>query len=63
MSFVSTAAKLNKGTRKLGHQCVAPSSIRRNHTNFSGTTVPPLTKERWNKAMAMSHKYKNMSAW
>lgn len=32
-------------------------------TNFSGTTVPPLTKEQYNKGMSLSEKYKTMSAW
>lgn len=60
MSYVSTQAKLNTASKKLGHKCRV---VRRNYTNFAGTTVPPLTKEQYKKAMALSEKMKNMSAW
>ena len=63
MSYVSTQAKLNTASKKLGHKCRAVRPVRKDYTNFAGTTVPPLTKEQYKKAMALSRKMKNMSAW
>lgn len=60
MSYISTQAKLNTASRKLGHRCRV---VRKDYTNFAGTNVTPLTKEQYKKAMALSHKMKNMSAW
>jgi len=60
MSYVSTQAKLNTASRKLGHKCRV---VRKDYTNFAGTTVTPLTKEQFKKAMTLSHKMKIMSAW
>lgn len=60
MSYVSTQAKLNTASKKLSHKCRV---VRKNYTNFAGTTVPPVTKEQYKKAMALSEKMKNMSAW
>lgn len=48
MSYVSTQAKLNTANKKLGHK---RRTIRRDYTDFGGTTVPPLTKEQYEKAM------------
>ena len=61
MSYISTMAKLNIHQKKIGHKY--SKSVRKNYTNFSGTNVPPITKESWDKAVTLSHKYKNMSAW
>ena len=61
MSYVSTMAKTYTLQKKMGHKCMP--IIRKNYTNFSGTTVLPLTKEQYNKGMALAHKMKNMSAW
>lgn len=63
MSYVSTQAKLNVASKKLGHKCRVCRVVRKDYTNFAGTTVPPLTKEQYKKAMALSEKMKNMSAW
>ena len=64
MSKVSSEAKVYVAAKKLGHKCHhAIRHIDRSHSNFAGSNVPPLTKEQWDKAMAPSHKYKNMSAW
>ena len=57
MSYVSTQAKLNTASKKLGHKCRV---VRKDYTNFAGTTVPPLTKKQYNKAMALSEKMKDM---
>jgi len=63
MSYVSTQAKLYLASKKLGHKCRAVRPVRKDYTNFAGTTIPPLTKEQYKKAMALSEKMKNMSAW
>ena len=63
MSYISTQAKLNIASKRFGTKCMATRPIRKNYTNFAGTTVPPLTKNQYDKAMALGHKYKNMSAW
>ena len=63
MSYVSTQAKLNAASKKLGHKCSTVRPIRKNYTNFAGTTVTSLTEEQYKKAMALSEKMKNMSAW
>lgn len=60
MSYISTQAKLNTASKKQGHKC---RTIRKDYTNFAGTTVPPLTRKQYKKAMVLSHKMKNMSAW
>lgn len=63
MSYISTQAKLNKRAKRFGHKCRASKPVDRSYTNFAGSNAPTLTKEQWDKAMALSHKYKNMSAW
>lgn len=63
MSYISTQAKLYAASKKLGHKCIAVRPIRKDYTNFAGTTVPPLSKESYNKAMALSNKMKTKSSW
>jgi hypothetical protein len=63
MSKISTEAKLNIQSKRFGRKCRASKPVDRSYSNFAGSNVPPLTKEQWDKAMALSHKYKNMSAW
>ena len=63
MSYVSTQAKLYLASKKLGHKCRAVRPVRKDYTNFAGSNVPTLTKEQYDKAMALCHKMKNMSAW
>lgn len=48
MSYVSIQTKLCTARKKLGHKCKV---VRRYYTNFAGTTVSPLTKEQYQKAM------------
>ena len=48
MSYISSQAKLHTASKKLGHKC---KPVCRYYTNFAGTTVPPLTKEQYQKAM------------
>ena len=48
MSYVSIQAKLYTASKKLGPKC---KKVRRYYTNFAGTTVLPLTKEQYEKAM------------
>ena len=59
-SFVSTQAKLIAKSKKYSN---ATNIIRKDYTNFAGTTVPILTKKQWDKGMALSNKYKNLSMW
>ena len=54
MSYLSIKAKAHSLCKKTGYKC---KIIRENYTNFSGTTVPPLTQQQYEKAMA---KYKKM---
>lgn len=35
-------------SKKFGHKC---KTVRRYYTNFAGSTVPPLKKEQYKKAM------------
>lgn len=60
MSYLSIKAKvygLDKCSlcRQTGYKC---QNIRENYTNFSGTTVPPLTKQQYEKAMKRYRKMK-----
>ena len=48
MSYVSIQAKMNTASKKFGPKC---KKVRRYYTNFGGTTVLPLTKEQYKKAM------------
>lgn len=48
MSYVSIQAKLNTANKKFVSKLRA---VRRDYTDFGGTTVPPLTKEQYEKAM------------
>lgn len=49
MSYLSIQAKLNTENKKLGGH--RGKVIHEDYTNFGGTTVPPLTKEQYEKAM------------
>ena len=62
MSYISTQAKLKAQTKRFGHKCRSSKPVDRSYTNFAGSNVPTLTKEQYDKAMALSHKMKNMSA-
>ena len=60
MSYLSIKAKvygLYKYSlcKQKGHKC---KNIRENYTNFAGTTVPPLTKQQYEKAMKRYRKMK-----
>ena len=66
MSYVSTQAKLYLYTRRFGrkktyrhskHKTIADCE----ETTFGGTLS--LSKEQYEKGMALSRKMKNMSAW
>ena len=52
MSYKSAQAKHPTDhptlSKKLRHKCKA---VRRDYTNFAGSTVPPLSKEIYQKAM------------
>lgn len=63
MSKISSEAKMLAHTKRFGHKCKVTKPVDRSYTNFAGSNVPPATKESWDKAMALAHKYKNMSAW
>ncbi len=52
MSYLSIKSKSYSFFNKIGHKC---KIIRKNYTNFAGTTVPPLTKQQYERAMT---KYK-----
>ena len=66
MSYISTQAKLNTQTKRFGHK---KTYTRVKHktiadceeTTFGGTLF--LSKEQYEKAMALSRKMRNMSAW
>lgn len=63
MSFVSVQAKLYKHNRDNKCICNTYEPIRKDYTNFAGTSVRPLTKGQWDKGMALSHKYRKMREW
>lgn len=63
MSKISTEAKLNTQSKRFGHKCRASKPVDRSYTNFSGSNAPYLSKEQYEKAMALSHKMRHMSAW
>ena len=63
MSKISTEAKLYIQSKRFGHKCRASKPVDRSYTNFAGSNVPTLTKEQYDKAMALSHYYKTYSAW
>lgn len=50
MSYISAQAKHNTASKKIkfGHKC---KTVRRYYTNFAGSTVSPLTREQYKKAM------------
>lgn len=50
MSYISAQAKHNTASKKIkfGHKGKA---VRRYYTNFAGSTVSPLTREQYKKAM------------
>ena len=49
MSYLSIQAKMNTANPKLGGH--RGKVIREDYTDFAGTTVSPLTKEQYEKAM------------
>lgn len=66
MSYVSTQAKMYVNTKRFGrkktnhpykHKTIADCE----ETTFGGTLF--LSKEQYEKGMALSRKMKNMSAW
>ena len=65
MSYISTQAKLNTQTKRFGHKknvCYKQKTIADcEETTFGGTLI--LTKEQYEKGMALSRKMRNMSAW
>lgn len=65
MSYISTQAKLNTQTKRFGHKknvCYKHKTIADcEETTFGGTLI--LTKEQYEKGMALSRKMRNMSAW
>ena len=63
MSYISTQAKLNTQSRRFGHKSRASNPVDRSYSNFAGSNAPYLSKEQYEKAMALSRKMKNMSAW
>ena len=63
MSKISTEAKLNTQSKRFGHKCRASKPVDRSYTNFSGSNAPYLSKEQYEKAMALSRKMRTMNAW
>ena len=65
MSYISVQAKLNTHAKKLGnktnHNCKHTTIADYKETTFGGTLI--LTKEQYEKAMALSRKMAKMSAW
>lgn len=66
MSYISTQAKLNTQTKRFGHKktnhsCKHKTIADCEETTFGGTLI--LTKEQYEKGMALSRKMKDMSAW
>ena len=65
MSYISTQAKLNTNTKRFGHK----NQWWKKHktiadcegTTFGGNLF--FSKEQYEKAMALSRKMRNMSAW
>ena len=63
MSYISTQAKLKTQTKRFGHKCRTSKPVDRSCSNFAGSIAPYLSKEQYEKAMALSRKMRNMSAW
>lgn len=63
MSYISTQAKLSIQIKRFGHKRRAPNPVDRSYSNFAGSNAPYLSKEQYEKAMALSRKMRNMSAW
>lgn len=63
MSYISTQAKLKAQTKRFGHKCRASKPVDRSYSNFAGSNAPYLSKEQYEKAMALSRKMRTMSAW
>jgi hypothetical protein len=61
MSYISTCAKLNMASKKMGHKCHTSKPIDRSYSNFAGSNVLPMSKESLKKALP--DKYKTMSTW
>lgn len=64
MSYVSAQAKVNAANKQLDAKHNASkvaASIDRTETSFGGKGC--LTKEQYEKGMALSRKMRNMSAW
>lgn len=63
MSKISTEAKLNIQSKRFGRKCKASKPVDRSYSNFAGSNAPYLSQEQYDRAMALSHKMKYMSAW
>lgn len=64
MSYISVQAKVNAASQRLGSKCgksKKASKIDRTETSFGGKGC--LTKEQYEKGMALSQKMQHMSAW
>lgn len=64
MSYIFAQAKVNAASKRLGAKCNAnkrATRIDRTETSFGGKGC--LTKEQYEKAMSLSRKMRNMSAW
>ena len=63
MSKLSLEAKAFMHCKRFKHKRKAPKPVDRSYTNFAGSNAPTLTKEQWNKGMAVSRKMREMSSW
>ncbi len=64
MSYISAQAKMSAASKRLGAKCNAgkkTTGIDRSETSFGGKGC--LTKKQYEKAMSLSRKMRNMSAW
>lgn len=66
MSYISTQAKLHTQTKRFGHKktnhnCKIKTIADCEETTFGGTLF--LSKEQYEKGMALSRKMAKMSAW
>lgn len=64
MSYVSTQAKMYASTKRFGakrNSSKKAPMIDRTETSFGGKGC--LTKEQYEKGMALSRRMRNMSAW
>ena len=63
MSYISTQAKLKTQSKRFRHKCRASKPVDRSYSNFAGSNAPYLSKEQYEKAMALSRRMRTMSAW